>query len=358
MIFNKNSNGTVEVKGILGFIYKTINFDNLSPFINLAKEDLIKEILGDTLYTAVENIYLNSSYDATQNTFETNIVKNVQNVIALGAYMFFVKGNDVQHTNDGRQISVGTNLKPAFSHQIQADDTNLLNIYDKYIELLLRFLNKNLNNALLITWKNSDQYKVVYNSLINTADEFNTYFDIENSYKLFLKLSPIKKRIENKVIKSIIGEVLYDKFMSYILTGAALTDPEVDILEKCKMPIVMLTVAQACILLPAKILPDRIIMLYNNSGREAGSQSSVNLTLNDRHSLSGSLTKVAQNDINDLTIAVQKYLSVQNGTVFESPEMYLPGMYSQKNGCNDFGFRNQGSINDNGDDRDKCVSFN
>ena len=47
MIFNKNSNGTVEVKGILGFIYKTINFDNLSPFINLAKEDLIKEILGD-----------------------------------------------------------------------------------------------------------------------------------------------------------------------------------------------------------------------------------------------------------------------------------------------------------------------
>ncbi len=324
MIFNKDSKGTAEVKAIIGFIYASISFDNLMPFIELAKEDLVNEILGDEFYASVEAIYADEEYDPTSDDVGVLLVKKVQNVIAFGAYQFFAKGNDVQHTQNGRMIFVDENLKPAFGHHIDADDANLQNLYDKHVNILLRFLDVNIDDDAVKDWKDTDQYKLVHNSIINTAEKFNDCFDIESSRKLFIKLSPIKRRIENGIIKSTIGVDLFEKIKGYVLDPTEdLSDSELVIMEQCKMPLAMFTMAQACLLLPARILPDRIVMMYSNEARESGSQSSKNVALNDRQALSLSITKVGNKELATLQQLVKKYNADASGVVVVDEEEYF-----------------------------------
>jgi len=352
MIFNKSSNGTIEVKGILGFIYKSINFDNLAPYIELATDDVIK-IIGQATYDIADDFYNNST---DENPAKSSLVKSIQKVIAVGAYRMFVVGNDLSHTPEGRQITVTTTQKPAFSWQLKKDNENLSNLYYKFVESLLLFLDSSDFNS----WKDSDQYQTAHELLINTAEEFDSYFVIEKSRRLFLAVAPIMKRIERSTIKSVLNADLYSLLKSYVLDSTVvLTDSEVEILESCKMPLVMLTMADACKLLSSHILPDRIVSMFDNTSREASSESSNNESLETRHALSGTFSRIAKDELRNLQILIGRYYAAKNGTIYEPIELYLPGQNSVIDNRN-VQFPTYAQRGDllKDEERDKFVSFN
>jgi len=353
MIFNKSNNGTVEVKGILGFIYKSINFDNLSPYIELATDDIIK-IIGQDTYDIADDYY-NSTPEEVDDA-SVALVKLVQKVIAVGAYRMFVVGNDLSHTPEGRQITVTATQKPAFSWQLKKDNENLSNLYYKYIESMLLFL----DSSDFVEWKSSDQYKIAHELLINTAEEFDTYFVIEKSRRLFLAVAPIMKRIERSTFKSMLNADLYSLLKSFILDPTVvLSESESEILESCKMPLVMLTMADACKLLSSQILPDRIVSMFDNTSREASSESSNNESLETRHALSGTFSRIAKDEIRKFQILVSKYYATKIGTTYTGVEMYLPGQNNTiENKDVEFPtYCQRGNILKD-EERDKFVSFN
>ena len=183
-----------------------------------------------------------------------------------------------------------------------------------------------LDSSDFVEWKSSDQYKIAHELLINTAEEFDTYFVIEKSRRLFLAVAPIMKRIERSTFKSMLNADLYSLLKSFILDPTVvLSESESEILESCKMPLVMLTMADACKLLSSQILPDRIVSMFDNTSREASSESSNNESLETRHALSGTFSRIAKDEIRKFQILVSKYYATKIGTTYTGVEMYLPG---------------------------------
>ena len=110
MIFNKSKKGSAEVKERIGFIYKSINFDNLKPYMLFAERDL-KQIIGKDVFDVAEQHYNGDHYcqetadeDHPEYPVLDEFVSRIQMVVAIQAYRRFVPSNDIAHSDKGRQI--------------------------------------------------------------------------------------------------------------------------------------------------------------------------------------------------------------------------------------------------------------
>ena len=61
MIFNKNQTGVFEIKELIGFIYKSTNFENMITYIGFAQRDL-KKIIGKELFALAESHYKSGNF--------------------------------------------------------------------------------------------------------------------------------------------------------------------------------------------------------------------------------------------------------------------------------------------------------
>ena len=143
MIFNKGSNGAAEAKGLLGFIYKSNNFDNMATFVTIAERE-IKRVIGPEVFKLAQDHYLSDNYlqdaENVQQTLLDELVKYVQLPVILHAYRRFAPLNDLSHSEGGRSITVTDELKPAFEWMIASDNASLLDLAHEATDMLIEFL--------------------------------------------------------------------------------------------------------------------------------------------------------------------------------------------------------------------------
>ncbi len=265
MIFNKSNNGAGEFKALIGFIYASNTFANLVTYIGFAKKEVVN-VIGPEIYKLAEDHYQSDDFgtDGDEGEFVllNELVNRVQLPIALYAYRRFAPGNDLSHSDAGRQITVTETEKPAFEWMLDKDNANLLSLANDAIELLLDFLAEQLIvpegetiNDIGDAWLNSAAFAAIKSMIVNSVAAFEMVMPINGSRRLFMLMSPFMRKVETDLVRPAITKVRYDALIEAIKDDD-LDDEQTEIVRLASPVIVMGAMAKAMKLLPAEILPD------------------------------------------------------------------------------------------------------
>ena len=277
MLFNKDANGSAELKALIGFIYKSINFDNLKSYIRFA-EAHVKRTIGKEVFATALAHYNSENYQlATPDELHPEyvildeLVQKIQYPMAVHAYRKYVPSSDLSHSDKGRQIFVSEQEKPAFEWQIEKDNENLLRLAGEATDLLIEFLDEHIDDMYytgkevegelvtepLLPWGTSDAFKATRELLIPTVGEFEKVFLIGGSRLTFLSLVPFIKRVQENEIMACLGETRYAEILDQFLDGG-LTAQNLTILSKIRQPLALLTMGVAAKRLTVETLPDGV----------------------------------------------------------------------------------------------------
>lgn len=227
MIFNKNDNGTEEIKLIATWTSRH-DYEYIYPALLLAKRKVLK-IIDKTTYGVALDHYNSADYE-TESTPDfillDELVHWFQRVFVNFAYSKNLHKDTVLWGNDGINITWSDNFRPA-----QADTlTNLQESLDKdgyeFLDLLIEFLND--EEETFTDFKESLEGKQLKTLFINDAEDFNYYFSINESVSYFFLILDAIRRVQRTYISSAIGADYYAKVENYQLKRLELETATID----------------------------------------------------------------------------------------------------------------------------------
>lgn len=197
MIFNKESNGTKELRELTGNYYANNDFGKVAGEIELATEEL-SSLVGDAVVELADEYYNNDGVDA-----DMELVRKVQRPIAILATLRMYQKNDLSHEDDGRKFKMATDNseKLPWEWQLDRDDALHLEEYYKAVDALIRYLNK----KGLEVWTESNLFKLAQTLIIRSGEMFDTYFPIEKSERTYLILVPFIREAQMLTVKRAYG---------------------------------------------------------------------------------------------------------------------------------------------------------
>ncbi len=258
LLFNKESNGTEELKELLGFIDADMKFENLkSDLISSSLE--MQKLISREVYAGILEVYKKAS----PGEEEEALLYAVRYPVAIHAYSNHAVVNDLAHTNDGRKARIDEHEKSAFEWQIKNNDAALERRFYKALDNLLDYLDENSEE-----WKNSENYKKAHKTLVKSTFDFNDVFPLDSRY-LFEKLVPGLMQSEDFDIIPRIGSEKLELLKSKI---------EPDDMELCRCiryAMVYKALAWGMRRLSVNIFPEGILYSYslNKNHHEKRNQS-------------------------------------------------------------------------------------
>ena len=352
MLFNKDgTTGSLELKALIGFIYKSINFDNLKSYIGFAERD-IKKIIGTDVFQVAQDHYDSENFqlaeadeDHPEYAVLDELVSRIQYPVAVHAYRKYVPSSDLTHSDKGRQIFVSEQEKPAFEWQIEKDNENLLRLACEATDILLEFLDFHMDDevtivpedetdpeeetdppadppaepeteatpTILIPWKTSNAFLATRELFINTVDEFQKIFMIGGSRLVFIALLPIMRRVQDNELKSCFTAEKYAELLAQMAVNS-ISEENAIILDKARQPLALLTLSVAAKRLTAEVLPDGIFSNLTTSVIKSKMPSS-NI---DRNEVSSSLEKDGLRELRKLQDYLAKLAAAAAGETIEA----------------------------------------
>jgi len=197
LLFNVNVSGDEELNARLGFIDQDVCYEDLERFIKSATRELIRLIGKETYYV------LQGYYEVGVTDDNQEYVEAAQDAISVQAYRKYAPSKDVGHTQNGRRMRMDDHEKMPFEWMIDRDNRNMERMYYEALDNLLEVLES------LPSWKSTPEYKNLKDLFVNTTQDFQSYFDINHSRLIMLKLQPGLKQCEQMQILPRIGKELF-----------------------------------------------------------------------------------------------------------------------------------------------------
>lgn len=286
MIFNKNNNGSEELRSLTGSYYNNNNFDKMVPHIILVTEDLI-HIINKEVYKRAEDAYMSDN----PSDIDKLLINCVQLPIAIYATLRMYQRNDVSHEDTGRKVKIDKQSE-AMPWEWQLDKDNKLHLddYFKAVDRLITFLDVND----IPEWTNSENKKLSNSLFIKNADQFNEYYPIERSGRMYMLLLPFIKEVQRRNIKKILGND-YDRY----LYANDLTPAEKELIQDyiCP-PIALLSISVALKRMPLGLIPFGVVRNYTSSSQTMNASQAAELK--DVYEVSDYLYIEAESMINEL----------------------------------------------------------
>jgi len=262
MLFNKDGKGNEELRLRTGSYYKSNLFDKIAIQVELASDDLIA-LVGNDIYVKAELHYQSVNYAAQSPTPELDkldmLVHYMQAPIAFLATLWHYQGNDLSHEDSGRKVKIDAESeKIAWDWQYDRDDAAAMRNYQRSFDRLIKFL----NGASLPEWDESDAKKNTLDLFINTAAHFNRLFPIDDSPVFFLRLAPLMREVERKLIKPILGAEKFNELKAAIRTGQELSETDEELYEYICDPIPALTMAMAVKRFSLTVIPEGVVQNF------------------------------------------------------------------------------------------------
>ncbi len=247
MLFNKNSKGTQELRELTGNYFANNNFEKIKPELELASTELAS-LVGEKLLESAEKIYLSGD----PNEKDRELVKYIQRPIALIATLHLYQKNDLSHEDDGRKFKISTDNSEKLPWEWQLDRDDALHLEEHYraVDHLIRYLNKTNNSE----WKESTAYKTSQTLLIRNGEEFENFFPIEKSERMFLMLVPFLKEVQILHTKKSYGSEKWD--------GLLREDQASDVRFAACKATALLAVSTALRRMPLHLIPSGVIRNY------------------------------------------------------------------------------------------------
>lgn len=287
MLFNKDNKGSEELRTLTGSYYNNNNFEKMIPHIDIVTQDVIN-IIGNDVYDRALLAY-NSSDPASD--VDKKLIYRVQLPIAIYATLRMYQRNDVSHEDTGRKVKIDKNSE-SIPWQWQLDNDNKLHLddYFKAVDLLISFLDAND----IAEWTNSEAKRIAHSLFIKNADQFNVYYPIERSGRMYMLLLPFIREVERRHIKKVLGDD-YKR----LLSGTDLTDEDKELIRDYVCPpIPLLAISVALKRLPLGLIPFGVVRHYT-SASETMNASEI-ASLDDINAVSDALLAEANEMINEL----------------------------------------------------------
>lgn len=282
MIFNKENNGTKELRELTGNYYANNEFAKISGEIELATEEL-ETLVGYGVMALVEKYYNNPDEDA-----DAELVRKMQRPIAILATLRMYRKNDLSHEDDGRKFKIATDdsEKLPWEWQLDRDDALHLEEYYKAVDALIRYLNK----KKLEEWTCTDLYKLSQSMIIRDGGMFDAYLPIERSERIYLMLVPFIREAQMLTVKRAYGN-RWDALVAESET------PETDAHFAACKAVALLAMSMALRRLSLNLIPGGVIRKFMT---ESGMSESEPASLNDVDRVAGWMADDAATWVNEM----------------------------------------------------------
>lgn len=261
MIFNKNNNGSRELRELTGNYYATNDFSKITGEINAATDE-ITELISQPVYATIEEYY------KSDNSDKADIIRKLQRPIALLATLRLYQKNDLSHEDSGRKVKLDQdNEKLPWQWQLDRDDAIHLEEYYKAVDILIRAL----NSSDILQWKSSKAYKQSQQLIIRNGESFESYFPIQRSERTYLLLVPFIREVQRLQV-----ERAYGAGWSALLTED--NDDETDAHYAACKAVALLAMSTALRRNQLQLIPAGVIRTYV---AESGAMNSTPATLAD-----------------------------------------------------------------------------
>lgn len=272
MIFNRNHNGAEELRDLTGNYYANNEFNKIKSDIKVATYHLCK-IVGDAVYARALQAYTNqeaSGTDEGQIADVAKFVELVQRPIAIMATLQMYRKNDVSHEDSGRKVVVasdGTDKIP-WEWQLDRDDAIHMEEYYQAVEQLIDYLNK----TQLKEWMESEPKRLADTLLIRSGREFDKYFPIQSSERMYLLLVGFIREVQIRHIRPAYGADKWDALLKERST------PESEVRFAACKATALLSMSLALLRMPLQLIPGGVVRNYMS---ENGMRESLPASIDD-----------------------------------------------------------------------------
>lgn len=253
MIFNLDNQGAAELRRMTGNYYAGNDFSAIEMDIFDATDELI-QVIGRAVYDKAEKAYLGGGADGMEK-----LVQLVQRPIALLAALRYFQRNDVSHEDSGRKVKLssdGTDKIP-WEWQLDRDDSVHLQAYYSAVERLIRWLNESKD----ADWQASDAFRHAKGLLIRSGREFDTYFPIAQSERMYILLLPFLRETQIARVAPSYG----DGFPELLATESS------DVRYAASKALALLTMSVGLRRLPLQLIPYSVVQGFNAANGMADS---------------------------------------------------------------------------------------
>lgn len=251
LLFNKDSNGDVEIKALLPWIDADFGYENLLPDIKKSSRNL-KKMISTAVYEELIGLY-NAD---TSNDEQIELVEQAQLVIIQDAYRNFVPNFDLAHTPEGRKMRVDEHEKVPMEYMLDRSNENMERKYYEALDTLLELLASNT------TWKESDEYKAMHSTWVAHTDVFKEYYP-QATRLMLMQLAPGFKRAQKKEIKSRLSDVDYKAINTAVTAGSDFDDAHLEkLLELSQEIMVYKALEWGLLRLRVTLFPEGILQPY------------------------------------------------------------------------------------------------
>ena len=284
MIFNRNNNGAEELRDLTGNYYANNDFNKIKSDIRAASYYLTK-VVGEAVYMRALNAYRNkeeSGIDEGQISDVAKFVELVQRPIAIMATLQMYRKNDVSHEDSGRKVVVasdGTDKIP-WEWQLDRDDAIHMEEYYQAVEQLIDYLNK----TQLKEWMESEPKRLADTLLIRSGREFDKYFPIQSSERMYLLLVGFIREVQIRHIRPAYGADKWDALLKERST------PESEVRFAACKATALLSMSLALLRMPLQLIPGGVVRNYMS---ENGMRESLPASVDDVNRLASWLQQDA-----------------------------------------------------------------
>jgi hypothetical protein len=222
-------------------VNKDFNVEGIMPFIKSAEVEFIIPNISQTQYDDLNTAY-NASATPTLTAAQTALLAKIQPALAHFAFNKWIPFGQVQIDSAGIRIATTESLKTAFQWQTKDLEANSLASGFANLETLLTYMEA--NKASYALWTASTSYTVFKESFINTAADFNKYFNINSSRITFLAFKAVMKKVEDFFVKAYLDATTYAGIKTRIAAGTT-TAADTNLLAYIQPAVAHLTVANA-----------------------------------------------------------------------------------------------------------------
>jgi hypothetical protein len=204
----------------------SLTLDQLKSPIQDAEEAFIVPVLGRELYDD-----LCTAYEPVSSALSGPgklLLPYLQKAISFFAMALWVPEGMVKVDGDGIHIVSNDTMKTAFQWQTDKLELNYLNKGYNAIESLYAYLERNKDD--FPTWTSSTAYSESRELFVPNAYLFNAHFYINGSRRLFMRLRPTIKKVEDFYIKATLGEEYFNELKATIAVADPVEEDQIVIL--------------------------------------------------------------------------------------------------------------------------------
>jgi len=200
-----------QIEKIVG-VYSDVDLSQIEVFLEEVEQEYIVELLGETFYDLLEEKKI---YEGD----EEKLVRQIAKPVVTLAFLKAIPQLNVGISAQGLVVTNSDGVAPASEVRTVDLKRSFLDLGHRRIDGLIRYLEKNKAKydelELPIFGDKTSHF-------LKNADEFDEVIRIEKNRYVFLKMLPLIRDNERKVIKKVFGETLYDLIITSFKDAAGL----------------------------------------------------------------------------------------------------------------------------------------